>query len=85
MKRLPGNVRQRVKRAIDDLATNPAPAKSKKLDTRDLDCDLHRLRLDAWRIVYLVDEGRRFVNVLAVRRRPPYDYGDLRQLIEDNR
>jgi mRNA-degrading endonuclease RelE of RelBE toxin-antitoxin system len=33
IKKLPGNVRQRIKRAIDDLADNPRPPQSKQLDT----------------------------------------------------
>jgi len=43
--------------------------------------ELYRIRMDRWRILYLVDEAERTVDVLAVRRRPPYDYGDLEQLL----
>ncbi|MHB8861193.1 MAG: type II toxin-antitoxin system RelE family toxin [Pirellulaceae bacterium] len=32
IKRLPGNVRQRVKNVIDELAKDPRPTQSKKLD-----------------------------------------------------
>jgi mRNA interferase RelE/StbE len=83
IKELPGNVRQRVKRAIDGLAGEPRPARSKELDVPDLGLDLHRLRLDRWRIVYAISEQERTVDVLAVRKRPPYDYGDLQELIAD--
>jgi mRNA interferase RelE/StbE len=36
IKQLPGHVRQRVRRAVDGLAENPRPAKSKKLDVPEL-------------------------------------------------
>jgi len=81
IKRLPGNVRQRVKRAVDALAANPRPVRSKQLDLPDLEPELYRLRLDRWRIVYAISEQEHTVDVLAVRKRPPYDYGDLESLL----
>ena len=42
---------------------------------------MYRLRLDRWRIVYGIMEEDKGVDVLAVRKRPPYDYGDLEELI----
>jgi len=84
IKSLPGNMHQRVKRAVEALADNPRPPKSKKLDTPDFEHDLHRLRLDNWRIVYAVAEADKIVDVLAVRKRPPYDYGDLGHLLEQS-
>ena len=83
IKALPGNVRQRVRRAVDALADNPRPSQSKRLDPPDLEPELHRLRLDRWRIVYAVTEADKAVDVLAVRKRPPYDYGDLGQLLAE--
>lgn len=77
MKALPGNMRHRVKRAVDRLADNPRPTRSRQLDRSDLEPNLYRLRLDRWRIVYAISEEERTVDVLAVRKRPPYDYGDL--------
>ncbi len=82
IKALPGNMRQRVKRAIDALADNPHPADSLVLDTPEFDRELCRLRLDRWRIVYAVTEAEKAVDVLAVRKRPPYDYGDLEELLQ---
>jgi len=38
--------------------------------------------LDRWRIIYVIDEVDLRVHVLAVRKRPPYDYGDLEQLLQ---
>jgi len=83
MKSLPGNIRQRVRRTVAALAENPRPAKSKVLDVPGLPCEVRRLRLDRWRIVYAVTEADQVVDVLAVRKRPPYDYGDLESLLED--
>lgn len=80
-KRLPGHVRQRVKRAIDNLAENPRPPKSKQLKT-ELEQELWRLRLDRWRIVYAITDGEQAVDILAIRKRPPYDYDDLNALLE---
>jgi mRNA interferase RelE/StbE len=77
IKALPGNIRQRVKRAIDNLASNPHPAGSLVLNVPESERELCRLRLDRWRVLYAVTEAEKAVDVLAVRKRPPYDYGDL--------
>jgi mRNA interferase RelE/StbE len=76
-------MRQRVRRAIDALADQPRPAKSKKLDVPDLEREVRRLRIEHWRIVYAVCDSERVVDVFAVRKRPPYDYGDLETLLQD--
>jgi mRNA interferase RelE/StbE len=84
IKRLPGNVRQRVTRAIDELADNPRPPHSKQLEIAELEGppgEVRRLRIDNWRVVYLVSDDEKTVDVVAVRKRPPYDYGDLAQLL----
>lgn len=81
MKDLPGNMRQRVRRAVDALAENPRPPGSKRLDAPGLDPKLYRLRLGRWRVIYAITEQDRAVDVLTVRIRPPYDYGDLEELI----
>jgi len=83
IKDLPGNMRQRVKRAIDALADDPRPPRSKALDAPEFEQELRRLRLDRWRIVYAVTEADKAVDVLAVRKRPPYDYGDLGPLLAE--
>lgn len=75
IKGLSGNVRQRVKRAIDGLADDSHPLSSKINECR--------LRLDKWRVVYVVNEAEKIVDVVAVRKRPPYDYGDLARLLAD--
>ena len=83
VKRLPGNVRQRIKGAIRALGDNPRPPQSKALDVPDTEQELLRVRMDSWRIVYLVSEANKTVDVLAVRRRPPYDYADLESLLDE--
>ena len=84
IKPLPGHMRQRVSRAIDELADNPRPSYSKQLEVADMEDparEVRRLRIDNWRVVYLVSEDEQTVDVVAVRKRPPYDYGDLAQLL----
>lgn len=83
IKELPGNIRQRVRRTIDTLADEPRPAKSKKLDIPDVESEVRRLRLDQWQIVYAITETDNIVDVLTVRKRPPYDYGDLEELLRE--
>jgi len=82
IKNLPGNIRQRVRKAISELADNPRPNNSKQLNISDFEEELWRLRLDNWRIVYVITEADKIVDVIAVRKRPPYDYGDLLVLLE---
>ena len=83
IKDLPGNMRQRVRKAIDSFAEDPRPAKSKKLDVSGLQAEVRRLRLDRWRVIYAITEADEAVDVLAIRKRPPYDYGDLEALLKD--
>lgn len=45
--------------------------------------ELRRIRLDRWRIVYAITETDRVIDVLAIRKRPPYDYGDLERLLSE--
>lgn len=82
---LPGNFRQQIKRAIDHLAADPRPSTSAPLDVSEIDVPLtvevRRLRLIPWRIIYAVNDDEHWVWVLAIHRRPPYDYEDLDQLV----
>jgi mRNA interferase RelE/StbE len=84
-KRLPGHLRQRIKRAIDGLAEDPRPAESRALDVTGMDVPsgvgVLRLRVGGWRIVYAVNEGQNWIWVLAIRKRPPYGYEDLADLV----
>lgn len=82
LRELPGNMRQRIRRSINELNENPYPSGSKMLDLPEFEASVCRLRVDSWRIIYTIDESEKLVNVLAIRKRPPYDYGDLQQLLE---
>jgi mRNA interferase RelE/StbE len=83
IKDLSGNIRNRVKRAIDGLALDPRPPESSKLRLAPgiheaaAPPEARRLRLDHWRVLYLVNDAETWIAVIAVRRRPPYDYEDL--------
>ena len=87
IKRLPGHIRQRVRQAVKALADDPWPPKSWSLTPPagvDLgDLELRRLRIERWRVVYVIDEEWELVTVLAVRKRPPYDYEDLEELLAE--
>ena len=87
VKRLPGKVRQRVKRSIDDIENEPRPHDSKQLEFPDPErlpgrgIEVRRLRVDKWRVLYTIREDEKVIDVLAIRKRPPYDYGDLQELL----
>lgn len=83
IKSLPGHARQGVRRAISDLSASPRPAQSKELNLPDVETEIRRLRLDKWRVLYAVSDEEMTVDVFAVRKRPPYDYGDLDALLQD--
>ena len=68
-------------RAVDALARNPRPPASKRLTIPHESIEIRRYRLGHWRIVYSVVEEQPLI--LAIRRRPPYDYEDLKQLLEN--
>lgn len=81
---LPGHIRQRVRRAILDLRTNPFPPVSKKLVTGiEGHRESWRIRIDRWRILYAVNPASEQILVVAVRQRPPYQYDDLELLLSD--
>lgn len=81
---LPGNMRQRIRRAVRELKDEPRPTMSRGMTVPpDLQTtvELRRLRVEHWRIVYVIDREIDLITVLAVRRRPPYNYDDLRVLL----
>jgi mRNA interferase RelE/StbE len=84
---LPGNMRQRIRRAVRDLPQDPRPAQSRALDfPEDIaleGIEARRLRMEHWRVIYVIDQDLDLISVLAVRRRPPYNYDDLRELLSD--
>jgi len=82
--RLAGHVRERVRRAVLGLQDDPRPSQGKCMEY-DLgpSRQLWRLRLEAWRVVYLIDQEWNQVYVLGVRKRPPYQYEDLASLLDE--
>ena len=85
---LPEHALQRVFREIKALQKAPQPPSSRPLNATKSDIELpsgielYRIRLDHWRIVYTVENEVRLITVLAVRKRPPYQYNDLDELVE---
>jgi mRNA interferase RelE/StbE len=81
---LPGHMRQRMRRAIDDLAGVPRPSGTRPLDIARLDLppdlELRRLRVESWRLIYAVNDAESWVWILGIQRRPLYDYEDLSAL-----
>ena len=81
---LPGHMRQRMRRAIDELVRVPRPSGTRPLDAARLDLplevELRRLRVEAWRLIYAVNDIERWVWILGIQRRPPYNYDDLSAL-----
>lgn len=72
---MPGAYRQRTRRALQALESDPRPASATPL--RDLP-DCYRLRLDEWRVIYHVDDATRTILVLRVaKKRGPETYQDL--------
>jgi mRNA interferase RelE/StbE len=77
-------VRQRIRRAIQSLSDKPRLHNSRKLIVpEEIALEARRLRLDRWRVIYVVDEEWSEIGVLAVRKRPPYDYDDLSELLAE--
>lgn len=84
VRKLPGHVRQRIRRAITELRLNPRPHYSRQMKLPEgTELEVRRLRLEQWRVIYVIDEAWTEVGVLAVRKRPPYDYEDLEALLAD--
>jgi len=79
---LPGHVRQRIRRAIDQLGDRPRPPHSRVLEAATSPVEIRRVRIDRWRVVYAVSDAERWVWVLGVRKRPPYAHEDLPSVLE---
>jgi mRNA-degrading endonuclease RelE of RelBE toxin-antitoxin system len=83
-RKLPGVVKQRIRRIIDELAENPRPYNSIQMQTPEpLTVEPRRIRVNGWRILYVVDEVWQEIAVIAIRKRPPYDYEDLTELLTE--
>ncbi len=86
---LPGNMRPRILGLLKALSSQPRPDSSKQMDTLKLgvelpsSIELYRIRIESWRVVYVVEEELQLLTVLTVRKRPPYQYDNLRELLSD--
>ena len=88
IRNVPGHARALIFHAIQALESNPRPHPSKGLkSTKDFkipqDVEVRRIRIDRWRVIYMIEKDLSNVTVLAIRKRPPYQYGDLENLIEE--
>jgi mRNA-degrading endonuclease RelE of RelBE toxin-antitoxin system len=82
VERLPGHMRQRIRQAIRGLSLEPRPYDSRIMQSPiAIELEVRRLRLEHWRVIYVVDEQAAQVGVLAIRKRPPYKYDDLPDLL----
>ena len=63
--RLPAEIRQRVRRSVLDLAQNPRPAGTRRLQGRAG----WRIRIGDYRAIYEIDDERRVIEVLNVAHR----------------
>ncbi|MBP0020553.1 MAG: plasmid stabilization system [Cyanobacteria bacterium SBLK] len=83
-RKLPGVVRQRIKKLIGELAIEPRPHNSIQMRSPlETGWEVRRIRMDSWRILYVVDESFKEVGVIAIRKRPPYNYEDLMDLLKE--
>jgi mRNA interferase RelE/StbE len=57
--------------------------KSTKIFQIPKDIELRRIRMDRWRVMYVIEPELSLVTVLAIRKRPPYQYDDLEELIKE--
>jgi mRNA interferase RelE/StbE len=70
----PGFYRQRFRRAIEGLASNPRPPEAKSMR----DHDRYKIRFDDWRLIYSVLEESHEVLILRIaRKRGPETYQGL--------
>ena len=75
LRRLPGYIRQRASRIVDNLANDPRPFDAVELREKP---NHYRIRLDNWRIIYRIDDENSQVVLLAVRRKTgPETYSDI--------
>ena len=80
-------MRQRIVRPLRSLEQDSRPINSLALEIdNDLGLlavgqELRRIRLETWRIVYVIEDEIQMVTVLAIRKRPPYQYEDLETLM----
>ena len=88
IRKLPGHTRPLIFRELQVLEKDARPYTSKEMKaTKSFkipkDLELRRIRIDRWRVVYVIEPELSLVTVLAVRKRPPYQYEDLGELLKE--
>jgi len=75
LRRLPGDLRQRIDRAILALAEDPRPAGCRPV--RDAPRGTYRVRVGTYRVIYTVLDTDRVIVVARVRKRDESTYRGL--------
>jgi mRNA interferase RelE/StbE len=88
IRNLPGNARPLIIHALQSLENDPHPYSSKGMKSIrglkiPLGMELRRIRINRWRMVYVVELELSLITVLAIRKRPPYQYEDLEDLLKE--
>ncbi|MBM3925457.1 MAG: type II toxin-antitoxin system RelE/ParE family toxin [SAR202 cluster bacterium] len=65
---------ERVRLAINELSLDPRPRGCSKLDDNTF-----RIRVGVWRVIYIIHDRDRIVDIAAVRRRSESTYRDIRK------
>jgi len=72
---LPGNIRQRIKREIAQLAFNPRPEHA--IELRGSLAGRFKIRLDPYRLVYRIEDAVAVVEVLKVGKKHHEFYDEI--------
>ena len=72
---LPRETQQRIRKAVDDLATGPRPPGCKKLEG-----EMYRIRVGSYRVIYSISDEALFVLVLRIGHRGQNVYRALAEL-----
>jgi mRNA interferase RelE/StbE len=91
LRNAPGHIRAQILEVLHALESSHNPPGSWQLDLAALTqplaptMSLWRVRIGAWRVIYVADVQDQAIYVLALRHRPPYQYEDLDALIRQLR
>lgn len=72
---LPGHMRQRVRRAVAELSTEPRPPGAKAL-RGELE-GYYRVRINSYRIIYAIEDDILVVLIVRIAKRTAQTYNDL--------
>jgi mRNA interferase RelE/StbE len=66
IRRIPQGMLLRIREAIESLAENPLPTKSKKIQGYD---DYYRIRIGQYRVVYHIGKKIRIITIIKIGHR----------------